>query len=121
MVENTSAQATAQDWRTVMLAGSISLTASLAFFNFVLPIGDWGIFPSGLMALAILLRPHRDAAADRVCRPYRLRGRMDHHNYEPDMDSNRTAMTLEAMRNGRASAWRARPIRNGTGRPPIAG
>jgi PAS domain-containing protein len=50
MVENTSAQATAQDWRTVMLAGSISLTASLAFFNFVLPIGDWGIFPSGLMA-----------------------------------------------------------------------
>ena len=50
MVENTSAQATAQDWRTVMLARSIGLTASLAFFNFVLPIGDWGIFASGLMA-----------------------------------------------------------------------
>jgi methyl-accepting chemotaxis protein len=50
MVENTSAQATARHWRTVVLAGFISFAASLALFHFVLPVGDWGIFASELIA-----------------------------------------------------------------------
>jgi hypothetical protein len=50
MVENTSAQATARDWRTVMSAGFISFAASLALFHFVLPVARWGIFAAELMA-----------------------------------------------------------------------
>ena len=52
------------------------------------------------------LRAHRNAAADRVCGTYRLRWRMDHHKYEPDMDSNRTAM-IRSRTTNRGLSFRA--------------
>ena len=41
MVEHTSANAPARDWRLVMLAGGASFAVSYALFHYVFPVGRW--------------------------------------------------------------------------------
>jgi hypothetical protein len=41
MVEHTSANAPARDWRLVVLAGGASFAASYALFHYVFPVGRW--------------------------------------------------------------------------------
>ncbi len=41
MAEQTSAHATARDWRRVILIGGISFAVSYPLFHFVLPVGAW--------------------------------------------------------------------------------
>ena len=41
MVEHTSANAPARDWRLVMLAGGASFAVSYALFQYVFPVGRW--------------------------------------------------------------------------------
>ena len=76
---------------------------------FVLVIAALGYFLYKVakdLLKAVHLRAHRNAAADRVCGTYRLRWRMDHHEFQPDMDSNRSAMILRRTTN-RGLSFRA--------------
>ena len=41
MVEHTSANAPARDWRLVILAGGASFATSYALFHYVFPVGRW--------------------------------------------------------------------------------
>src|SRR5262249_11842927 len=59
MVEHTSANAHARDWRLVMLAGGASFAVSYVLFNYVFPVGRWvtatsapagSLFPSAVVA-----------------------------------------------------------------------
>jgi methyl-accepting chemotaxis protein len=53
MVEHTSAQATARDWRMVMLAGSTAFALGYVLFHFVSPMSAWtGSAPEPIVSFA---------------------------------------------------------------------
>ena len=77
-------------WKQVLF---VVVIAALAYFLYKVAKDLLKAVQHVLGAIVGLdLRAHRNAAADRVCGAYRLRWRMDHHKFEPDMDPNRTAM-----------------------------
>jgi methyl-accepting chemotaxis protein len=76
MVEHTSAQAIARDWRIVLLTGGISFAVSYALFHFVLPVGSWvSSSPESIVSLfsaALIAMPAMAATTAFLARKLRV-------------------------------------------------
>jgi PAS domain-containing protein len=54
MVEHTSANAPARDWRLVMMAGGASFAVSYGLFHYIFPVGRWVTTASAPVASLVL-------------------------------------------------------------------
>ena len=81
-------------WKQVLF---VVVIAALAYFLYKVAKDLLKAVQSVLGAIVgSHLGTHRNAAADRVCRTYRLRWRMGDCKYQPNMDTDRTAMICRA-------------------------